>query len=95
MSAGPEFAYVEEPFIDQLIGMGWKYNTGNLDFPSATGRSSFRDVIIHDDLTQALRRINRNAAGDEWLDESRIATAVSPIERVAQPKLMEANQAAT
>ena len=95
MSTGPEFAYVEQPFIDQLIGLGWKLTTGNLDFPSATGRSSFREVIIHDDLAQALRRINRNAQGDEWLDESRIATAVSPIERVAQPKLMEANQAAT
>lgn len=95
MSTGPEFTYVEQPFIDQLIGMGWKFTTGNIDFPPATGRSSFRDVIIHDDLKQALRRINRNAEGDEWLDESRIATAVSPIERVAQPKLMEANQAAT
>jgi type I restriction enzyme R subunit len=48
MSTGPEFAHVEQPFILQLVGMGWKHNTGNLDFPSATGRSSFRDVIIHD-----------------------------------------------
>lgn len=95
MSTGAEFTYVEQPFIDQLVGMGWKLTTGNVDFPSATGRSSFRDVIIHDDLMRALRRINRNAQGDEWLDESRIATAVSPIERLAQPKLMEANQAAT
>ncbi len=85
MSSGPEFAYVEEPFIDQLVGMGWKFTTGNLDFPSATGRSSFRDVIIRDDLRQALRRINRNARGDEWLDEGRLATAISAIERIAAP----------
>jgi type I restriction enzyme R subunit len=95
VSTGPESTYVEQRFIDQLVGMGWKHTTGNLDFPSATGRSSFRDVIIHDDLTQALRRINRNAGGDEWLDESRIATAASAIERIAPPKLMEANQAGT
>lgn len=95
MSTGPEFAYVEQPFISQLIGLGWKATTGNLDFPSATGRSSFREVIIHDDLTRALRNINRNGEGHEWLDDGRIATAVSAIERLAQPKLMEANQAAT
>lgn len=95
MTNDPEFAYVEQPLIEHLLDMGWKFTTGNLDFPSATGRSSFRDVIILDDLRQALRRINRNAEGNEWLDEGRIATAVSPIERVAEPKLMEANQAAT
>src|SRR5438093_3026853 len=95
MSPGPEFTYAEQPFIDQLIDMGWKWTTGNLDFPSATGRSSFRDVLLHDDLRKALRRINLNDHGNEWLDEGRIATAVSAIERIAPPKLMEANQAAT
>jgi type I restriction enzyme R subunit len=95
MSSGPEFTYVEQRFIDQLVGMGWKWTTGNLDFPSATGRCSFREVLVHDDLKQALRRINRDDQGNEWLDESRIATAVSAIERLAPPKLMEANQAAT
>jgi len=94
MSTGPEFTYVEQPFIDQLVGMGWKFTTGNLDFPTASGRSSFREVLLHDDLKQALRRINRNEEGNEWLDEGRIATAVSAIERLAPPKLMEANQAA-
>ena len=95
MSGGPEFTYVEQPFIDQLIGMGWKYTTGNPDFPTASGRSSFREVLLHDDLKHALRRINRDAHGNEWLDEGRIATAVSAIERIASPKLMEANRAAT
>jgi type I restriction enzyme, R subunit len=92
---GPELEHVEQPFIDQLIRMGWKWTTGNLDFPSATGRSSFRDVLLHDDLKQALRRINRDDHGNDWLDVGRIATAVSAIERLAPPKLMEANQAAT
>lgn len=95
MTSGPEFATVERPFIDQLVSMGWKWITGNLDFPTATGRSSFREVILHDDLKRALRRINRDEQGNEWLDESRIATAVSAIERIAPLKLMEANRAAT
>ena len=95
MSSGPEYTAVEQPFIGQLIGMGWKWTTGNLDFPSASGRSSFREVLLHDDMKKALRRINRDEQGNEWLDEGRIATAVSAIERLAPPKLMEANQAAT
>lgn len=95
MSSGPESATVEQPFIDQLVQLGWKWTTGNLDFPSATGRLSFRDVLIHDDLAKAIWRINLDDHGNEWLDEGRIATAVSAIERTAPPKLMEANQAAT
>ena len=95
VSHGPEFEGVEHPFIGQLVSMGWKFTTGNLDFPSATGRASFRDVLIHEDLVRALQRINRDDAGNEWLDASRIATATSAIERLGQLKLMEANQVAT
>jgi hypothetical protein len=36
MSSGPEFEHVEQPLIDQLISMGWKYTTGNLDDASVT-----------------------------------------------------------
>ena len=55
MSTGPEFAHVEQPFIDQLVRTGWKHTTGNLDHPTATGRESSRDMLI-DDLRPALRR---------------------------------------
>ena len=37
MSPGPEFEHVEQPFLDQLVRMGWKHTTGSLDFASATG----------------------------------------------------------
>lgn len=95
MSVGPEFTYVERPFIDQLLAMGWQFTTGNPMDPSATGRNSFREVLLDSDLRQALRRINLDDNGNPWLDDGRISTAVSAIERVAPPKLMEANQAAT
>src|SRR4051812_30670382 len=94
MSTGPEFATVESPFIDQLVRMGWKFVTGNLDFPSATGRRSFREVLIKDDMRKAIRRINVRD-GEPWLDVARISQAVSALERIAVPKLMEANQQAT
>lgn len=44
MSGGPELTQVEEPFLNQLAGMGWKIVTGNFDFPSVTGRQSFQEV---------------------------------------------------
>ena len=77
MSSGPEFAEVEQPFVDQLISMGWKYTTGNLEEPSATGRESFRDVLLLDDLRQALVRINVDDDDQPWLDNGRVGTAVS------------------
>lgn len=95
MSTGPEFTHVEQPFLDQLISRGWKWTTGDLDFPTVSGRSWFREMLLHADLMQALRRINRDDEGNEWLDDGRIATAVSAIERLAPSKLMEANKAAT
>lgn len=95
MSDGPEFNLVENPFIDQLVSMGWKFTTGNLDEPSVTGRESFRDVFVIDDLRKALRTINLDDEGQPWLDETRVSTAVSALQRLGAPKLMEANQAAT
>jgi type I restriction enzyme R subunit len=94
MNSGPEFTTVESPFLDQLVGMGWKMVTGNLTQPSATGRSSFREVLLKDDLRKALRDINLRDS-QPWLDEHRISQAVSALERISALKLMEANKEAT
>jgi type I restriction enzyme R subunit len=93
MSSGPEYVEVEEPFLDQLALMDWKIVTGNLDYPSVTGRETFREVMLKDDLRKAIRRINVRD-GAPWLDEARISEAVSALERIGTPRLMEANQAA-
>ena len=74
--------------------MDWKVVTGNLDHPSVTGRETFREVLIQADVRKALRRINLRD-GKPWLDEDRISQAVSGLERIGSPKLMEANQEAT
>jgi len=95
MSSGPEFSLVEQPLINQLIGLGWSFTTGNLDDPSATGRESFRDVLLTGELKQALCRINRNLDGDPWLDDGRLTQAVNALQRLGTAKLTEANQAAT
>ena len=99
---GPEYETVEKPFIDQLVGMQdpegrylWKYTSGNVDVPSATGRQSFRELLLSSDLQQALRRINLDQTGNEWLDEGRISQAANALQRLQATKLMEANKEAT
>ena len=92
--SGPEFEYVENPFLDQLASMGWKVITGSVDHPSVTGRENFREVLIRDDLAKALRRINLRA-GKPWLDDARLSQAIGALERISHARLMEANQEAT
>ncbi|MEQ1501777.1 MAG: type I restriction endonuclease subunit R [Myxococcota bacterium] len=100
MSGGPEKAKVEDPFVDQLVrmvspsGAEWHQVTGSHDHPSVTGRESFRDVVMLQELKESLRRINLDDHGREWLDEGRLATAVSALHILGTAKLMEANQAA-
>lgn len=94
MTGGPEFLEVEQPFMDQLAMMGWKLITGSLDFPSVTGRETFREVFILDDLKKALKRINLRD-GKPWLDDARAAQAAAALQRITTKRLMEANQEAT
>ena len=91
---GPEWRKAEKPFLAQLAMMGWKIVTGNLDFPSVTGRENFREVLLRGDLAKALQRINLRD-GKPWLDDARISQAVNAIERIGSRNLMEANQEAT
>ncbi len=90
-----EYTVVEKPFIDQLKSMGWEHLEGDVDVPYLTERAGFREVLLKDRLREALRRINVDEAGQPWLDEARTNEAVSALERLGAPRLMEANQRAT
>ncbi|WP_304525722.1 type I restriction endonuclease subunit R [Halomonas sp. I5-271120] len=92
--AGPEYTDVEKPFIDQLVGQGWKYIAGSLDDPAVTHRESFAKVVMEPILRQRLRAINLHH-GEHWLDERRLDQAVSAITRLPASKVMEANKLAT
>lgn len=87
-----EATFVEAKFIDQLKDLGWKHITGDRHRPEVTERKSFRDVILTDRVRAALRKINKGSKGEDWLDEKRIESAVSELERLGHPKLMEANK---
>ena len=96
---GPELTHSEQPFIDQLVAMGWTFIPGDLDDPAVTGRRQFSEVLQTGVLRERLKAINlrRLDTGNkvEWLDEERISGAVSALQRIAAPGLMEANQKAT
>ena len=90
-----EYTEVELPLINQLTQMGWTHIQGSKWEPAASDRESFRDVVLSSHLRNALRRINVDDDGNEWLDESRIAQAEAALLRVPALKLIEANEEVT
>lgn len=91
-----ELIEVEQPFVAQLVGMGWTHIAGTKWDPVTTERSSFREVLLTERLRAALRDINRNDDDEPWLDEDRISQAVAALSKAgAGEKLIEANQLAT
>lgn len=91
---GWELTDVEQPFVEQLKGLGWTHIEGDLDAPAVTGRTSFAEVIQESVLRQQLRALNLRG-GKPWLDDERLSEAVAAITRLGVAKLMEANQKAT
>lgn len=95
---GWELKDVEKPFVEQLEGLGWTHISGSIDEPAVTGRANFTEVLQEGVLRAKLAEINlREVNGSlvPWLDEGRLSEAVAAITRIARPKLIEANQAAT
>src|SRR5690606_35594141 len=94
MTLPNEDTLVERPLIEQLTKLGWSHIEGSKEDPTVTERTSFREVLLRDRLRAALRRINRDPEGREWLDDARLNQPVSALERIAAPRLIEANEAA-
>ena len=90
-----EYIQVEWPLIAQLKLMGWQHLAGDTEVPDFTERTSFREVLLAGRLRVKLRELNLDADGQPWLDAARVSQAVSALERIGAPKLIEANQRAT
>lgn len=89
-----EYDLVEKPFCEQLARMGWQWIEADPDLPETSERTTSREVILRGRLTASLKKINlRN--GQPWLDDARIAKAISDLERAAGHRLMEINQSST
>jgi len=96
MSSLPnEYTEVELPLLRQLVAMDWSHVEGSKWDPAASDREAFREVVLSGHLRAALRRINLDDDGNEWLDESRVAQAEAALLRSTALKLIEANQEVT
>jgi type I restriction enzyme R subunit len=57
---------VENPLLDQLEGLGWTVQRLEMSAPAdATGRASFREVVLAGELTAALRDLNPFLEADQ------------------------------
>ena len=94
-----ELNVVELPLIKQLGAMGWMHiegadedaSTGRKTF-HLLGRADFQQTLLRDRLVEALRRLNRNDDGSEWLEDRRIDQAISQLERPIAKDLIAINE---
>ena len=82
-----ELNTVELPFVEQPCGLGWRHVEGDIDKPSATGRTTFTEVVQEASLRRQLRALNLHD-GQAWLDEARLSQAVNAISCIPAHRLM-------
>lgn len=90
--------FVERPLVAQLRAMApipWQHIEGDVYVPDVTERPDFGTVLLEGRLRTAIKRINVDDSGAEWLDDARISRAIGALSRLGQHKLMEANAAAS
>jgi type I restriction enzyme R subunit len=95
MNTSDEFTLVESPLVQTLETLGWATLDGDPEVPEFTERGSFREAILTWRLAAALRRINLDDSGQEWLDDTRVQSAVNSLLRPPAGKLIEVNEQAT
>jgi hypothetical protein len=71
-----EYTEVEYPMLAQLVGLGWQYLQGNLDYPQKTPRH-FRESCQNLIRTAILKIISRKAMST-WMTYDR---AIRELER--------------
>jgi type I restriction enzyme R subunit len=87
-----EFTVVEQPLLTQLVGLGWDYVAGDLEYPAKTFRTSFRETVLEPRLKAAIKRINKDDHGNEWLDDLTIERAVRELLKPDGRGLLELNR---
>ena len=90
-----EYTEVEYPMLAQLVGMGWEYLQGDLDYPQKTFREHFREVLLKPRLRAAIRKINLDGNGNEYLDDVTIDRAILELQRTETQNLLDRNKELT
>lgn len=84
-----ESDYVEEPFLQQLAGLGWQVIRLNMPVQDAkeSYRSDFNEVLLLPILRASLLNIN------PWLEADQIEDVITKLNIKSANKLLETNQA--
>ncbi|MDH5190054.1 MAG: HsdR family type I site-specific deoxyribonuclease [Gammaproteobacteria bacterium] len=91
-----EYTEVEQPFLEQLHGLGWNPIDQGPDIPqdpSKSLRQNFRQWLLPDVFNQAISAINKTASGEEWLTKKQLQDLQDEILRQPNRTLLEANEA--
>lgn len=87
-----EFTQVERPLLKQLVAMEWDFVQGDVEYPAKTFRTSFRETVLEPRLKDAIRRINKDDRGNEWLDDLTIDRAIRELLKPDGRGLLELNR---
>lgn len=92
-----EYTEVEQPFLQQVAGLGWTVidqGCSNITQDPATSlRTSFREWLLPGVFDDAVRRINLLPEGSPWLTNRQLDDLKSQLLRQPNRTLLEANEA--
>ena len=91
-----EYSYVEKPFLDQLAALDWEVidqGTGIPQDPAASGRTSFKEVVLTDRFHDAVRSVNITDDGQTWLTDYQLEELLDQITSQPGSSLLAANEA--
>ncbi|MEI6092776.1 MAG: HsdR family type I site-specific deoxyribonuclease [bacterium] len=89
-----EYKFVEKPFLDQLLALGWtviNQGAGIPQDPSKSLRANFRDVVLKEELFKSLKGINKTEDGKSWITDHQLEEIYDDLTS-ASGSLIEANQ---
>jgi len=91
-----EYSEVEQPFLQQLAGLGWHSIDQGADIPhdpTKSLRQNFRQWLLPEVFFAAVSRINTTATGEQWLNKKQLQDLHDQILRQPNRTLLEANEA--
>ena len=86
-----ERTFVEDPFLDQLAGLGWQVlrlrsPSEGVQYPEESWRENFSQVIIKPKLVEALKLIN------PWLQDDQVEEVIRKLTTYTAGNLLENNK---
>ena len=90
-----EYTEVEQPFLQQLQGIGWEIIDQGADIPSDPCKSlrlNFRQWILHEIFARSVTALNTTADDQSWLTDKQLQDLQDQILRQPNRTLLEANE---